>query len=118
MSERTCENVCLSAMAIADGYPPVLPPDQVEAHLRECARCRHEVEQLKTLGGWLDASQRRRRDETIWGRIQPHLPAAAPARPGVPAWPAFLLLGVLLFGYKVVELVPDRDFGLLFKLLP
>ena len=29
-----------------------------------------------------------------------------------------MLLGVLLFGYRIVELIPDRDFGLLFKLVP
>jgi hypothetical protein len=29
-----------------------------------------------------------------------------------------LLLGVLLVGYRIVEMVPERDFGFMFKLVP
>jgi hypothetical protein len=29
-----------------------------------------------------------------------------------------VILGVLLLGYRIVEMAPDRDFGLLFKLVP
>jgi hypothetical protein len=28
------------------------------------------------------------------------------------------MLGLLLLGYKLIEMIPDRDFGLLFKLVP
>jgi hypothetical protein len=29
-----------------------------------------------------------------------------------------VFLGVLLLGYRLAEMIPDRDFGLVFKLVP
>ncbi len=118
MTKLNCESVGMAAMAIADGYQSELSSDQVEAHLADCSDCRREVGQLRALSSLLDAQERRQRTENVWKRVERRLPDAAPARITSQAWRPFMLLGALLLGYRIVEMLPDRDFGFLFKLVP
>jgi hypothetical protein len=118
MTKLNCESVCMAAMAIADGYQSELSSDQIEVHLADCSGCRLEVGQLRSLSSLLDAQERRRRTENVWKLVEQRLPDAAPEQSTSRAWYPFVLLGVLLLGYRIVEMVPDRDFGLLFKLVP
>lgn len=118
MTKLECERVCMAAMAIADGQSSELSSQQIEAHLTSCAGCRQELGQLRALAGLLDAQERRRRTEDVWPRVEQRLPVAVPAQRKSQIWYPFLLLGALLLGYRIVELVPSRDFGFLFKLVP
>jgi predicted anti-sigma-YlaC factor YlaD len=118
MTKLNCESVCMAAMAIADGYQPELSSDQIEAHLASCSECRREVGQLRVLSSLLDAQERRQRTENLWQQVERRLPVAKPAPSTSRAWYPFTLLGVLLLGYRIVEMVPDHDFGFLFKLVP
>ncbi|MEP7273659.1 MAG: zf-HC2 domain-containing protein [Acidobacteriota bacterium] len=119
MTEPNCENVCMVVMAIADGNSSELSTEHIEAHLASCSDCRREVEQLRALTGLLDSQQRRERMESVWPRVEQQLLAdAVRARPASHTWYPLVLLGLLLLGYRIVEMVPDRDFGLLFKLVP
>src|SRR5713226_1006328 len=118
MTKLNCESVCMAAMAITDGYQSELSPDQIEAHLADCSGCRHEVGQLRLLSSLLDGQERRPRTENVWRLIEQRLPDAAAARSASRAWRPFMLLGLLLLGYRIVEMIPDRDFGFLFKLVP
>jgi hypothetical protein len=108
----------MAAIAMADGYQPRLSADQIEAHLASCSGCRREVEQLRALSNLLDAQRRRQRTENVWKRVERCLPDAAPVQSTSEAWYPFMFLGVLLLGYRLVELIPDRDFGFSFKLVP
>jgi len=108
----------MAAMAIADGYQSELSSDQIEAHLAECLDCRHEIGQLRALSSLLDAQERRQRTESVWRLVEQRLPDVAVARSTSRAWRPFMLFGVLLLGYRLVEMIPERDFGLLFKLVP
>jgi len=118
MTKLNCETVCMAAMAIADGYQCELSSDQIQAHLTDCSDCRHEVGQLRSLSSLLDAQERRQRTENVWRLVELRLPEVAVARSASRAWRPFLLLGVLLLGYRLVEMIPERDFGFLFKLVP
>ena len=118
MTKPNCETVCMAAMAMADGYVSELSSDQIEAHLADCSDCRREVGQLRALSSLLDVQERRQRTENVWKLVERRLPDAASAHSTSQAWQPFLLLGMLLLGYRIVELIPDRDFGLLFKLVP
>jgi anti-sigma factor RsiW len=118
MIELNCESVCMGALARADGYQSELSSEQIEAHLASCSDCRRELGQLRALSSLLNAQARRQRTEQVWRRIERRLPAASPAPSASQAWQPFMLLGVLLLGYRIVELIPDRDFGFLFKLVP
>jgi anti-sigma factor RsiW len=118
MSRIDCESVCRSAMAREDGYVSDLSADQIEAHLADCSACRSEVRQLRALAHLLDGQKRRRRTENIWEHVEQHLPDALPTRSVSRVWRAFVILGLLLLAYRLVEMIPDRHLGLLFKLVP
>jgi hypothetical protein len=118
MTRVDCENVCRAAMAMEDGYVPDLSADQIEAHLTDCSDCRGEVRQLRALANLLDGQMRRQRTENIWERVEQHLIDASHTKTTSRLWYPFVILGFLLLGYRLVEMIPDRHFGLLFKLVP
>jgi hypothetical protein len=118
MTRADCEITCMSAMAMEEGYVSELSPDQIEAHLAECSDCRREVGQLRALANLLDGQKRRERTENIWDHVEQHLPDALPVRTDSRVVYPFLILGLLLLGYRLVEMIPDRHFGILFKLVP
>jgi hypothetical protein len=107
----------MAAMAIADGYQPELSPEEIGTHLASCADCRRELGQLQALSNLLDSQERRLRTENLWERIEHRLPDA-PRSKASPVLPSFLFLGALLLGYRLLELIPDRDFSFLFKFVP
>jgi predicted anti-sigma-YlaC factor YlaD len=118
MTELNCENICISAMARADGYRSELSSEQIDLHLAGCADCRHELSQLRSLASLLDKQERRQLSADIWTRIEERLPRQMRAKRILPAWYPFLLLCLFLLGYKLFEMIPDRELGLLFKLVP
>jgi predicted anti-sigma-YlaC factor YlaD len=120
MKPQKCEEVVLAAMAVADGEQPILSVDQVEAHLTNCPDCRREVEQLNSLAKLLDGQKRRELSPDLWLSISERLgpSTATPTTARGQNWQPFLLLGLLLVIFKLVEMIPERDFGLMFKLVP
>lgn len=118
MTTLHCERVCMAAMAIADGYPSELSSEQVEAHLTSCSDCRREIGQGRLLSSLLDAHERRQRTENVWRLVERRLHDASTAQSTSRSWHPFILLGILLLGHRIIEMVPDRDFGFSFKLVP
>ena len=116
MTEQQCEGVRAAALAVVDGEDPLMARSQIDAHLGECDACRVEVEQLTALVGLLGSQRRRRLPVEVWPRVEPALRGAG-ARPAA-AWRPFLLTGLLLLGYRIVELLPGRDFGPWLSLFP
>ena len=122
MSSRECEDMMLALMAMADGEKPLVTADLVSAHLENCATCRREAEVLSGLATLLEGQKRRQLSLDLWPTVKEQLdqkqfessPSASPLR----KWPAFIALGLLLVIYKLVEMIPERDLGLLFKLVP
>ncbi|HYJ89637.1 MAG TPA: hypothetical protein VEW46_26480 [Pyrinomonadaceae bacterium] len=117
MSELNCESVSMAAMAVADGYHPELSPEQIGTHLASCADCRRELGQLQELSSLLDTQERRLPTENLWQKIERRLPDA-PRSNASAVLPSFMFLGALLLGYRLLELIPDRDFSFLFKFVP
>jgi hypothetical protein len=118
MTELNCESVCMAAMAIADGYQADLSPNEIKTHTTNCADCRHEIEQLGALSSLLDTQKRRPQIADAWTALEERLPAGpAEQSPALQRY-LFPLLGMLLLGYRLVEILPDRDLIWLFKLLP
>ncbi len=117
MSELNCESVAMAAMAIADGYQPELSSEQIGTHLASCADCRRALEQLQKLSSLLDTQERRLRTENLWQEIEPRLSdVTRTSTSRVSA--SFMFLGAVLLGYRLLELIPDRDFSFLFKFVP
>jgi predicted anti-sigma-YlaC factor YlaD len=117
MTELNCESVSMAAMALADGYHSEVSAEQIEAHLDNCADCLQELGQLRALATLLAGQKRQQQQsEHIWAAIGGRLPGAP--QKASRTWRPFALLGLLLLAYKLVEMIPDRDFGLLFKVAP
>ena len=118
MTEVNCENVCMAAMAIADGYQSALSSDEIKLHLENCAACRQGIAQLQAFSSLLDTQKRQQQVANTWTSIEARLSAKPPVRSASPHWLLFMLLGVLLLGYRLVEMLPDRNLDWFFKLLP
>ena len=118
MTDLNCENICRAAQAVADGEPSSLTPVQIEAHLANCVRCRQEIEHLRVLSGLLEAHQRPSETRNIWIHIEPQVRdlTSRPRRDST--WRAFVMLGLVLLGYKLIEMIPDHDVGWPLKLVP
>lgn len=108
MSE-VCETVRLSAMAIGDGEVPPMPEGEVKAHLSGCEECRREVEMMEGSRDLLMPVRRRTVEADLWPRIEGRLRS----RKGV-----FVPFLLLLVGYRILEVLPDLDLGLIVKVLP
>jgi len=119
MIETDCENVSLAAMALMDGAPAPLSTEAIEQHLASCSGCRTEVAQLKALSEMLDPHERRQHRANLWPLINAQLAETANQRPPrTSGRHAFVLLGLLLLGYKLIEMIPEAELGLVFKLVP
>jgi anti-sigma factor RsiW len=120
MSQERCENVLLAIMAIADGEAPLLSAELVRAHLETCSDCRREAAQITSLATLFQGQKRREHSLNLWPAISQQLESAAAVAPvtGSRKWPAFLALGLLLVIYKLVEMIPQRNLGVPFKLVP
>ena len=117
MATQKCEEVTLAMMAIGDGEKPALTADEVTHHLANCAECSQEIEQLNSLAKLLNAQKRHELSPDLWPTIKERLGSPAAAR-RAQKWPAFLVLGLLLVIFKLLEMIPERDLGWLFKLVP
>jgi predicted anti-sigma-YlaC factor YlaD len=116
MNQVSCESVRLAAMAVADDEKPLIPAPDVELHLAQCDRCRGDVELLKAFIELLNGQRRRERAESVWERVAESLRHSDKARTAPDHWPWFLLLGLLLAGYRVIVAMSDWEPNILIKL--
>ena len=115
MKELSCENVLMAQMAAADGEDPGFSMEHVAAHIAACANCRHELKQLQALDQLLAGHKLSQPDVDLWPVVQNRI-----AKPTgfVIGWQPFALIGSLLVVYKLLEMIPARDPGMAFKLVP
>lgn len=118
MNQVNCESICLAAMAVADGETPPIRAAEIELHLGQCARCRSEVGQLKPLIDLLNAQRRRQPNESVWDGVAENLRQRNEARAASDHWSWFLLLGLLLAGYRIAVAASDWEPGVWLKLTP
>ena len=112
MKELSCEDVLMAQMAAADGEQPGFSKELVAAHMRGCANCQNELEQLQALDHVLAGHTLSEPHVALWPRIENRI-----AKPAL-GWQPFALIGLLLVIYKLLEMLPDRDPGVAFKLVP
>ncbi len=112
-----CEEIILSAMAEMDGEPPLLSKEQTTRHLSRCERCRAEIERQAVAVDLLQKQKRRTDAVDLWFEIEKRIDGKTVSEP-VAGRHFFLLLGVILVAYKLLEMLPVQDFGFLFKLAP
>ena len=113
MKELTCEDVLMAQMAVADGEESPFTKQQLSAHIAGCANCQHELAQLQALDQLFTAQTLSEPRVNLWPAIEKGIAK----RPGL-SWRPFALIGLLLVVYKLLEMLPARDLGLAFKLVP
>ena len=115
MKELSCEDVLMSQMAAADGEEPQFAKEQLAAHVAVCANCQHELKQLQGLDHLLAGHTLEEQRVDLWPAIENRI---AKRSSSVLGWRPFALIGLLLVIYKLLEMLPTRDLGLAFKLVP
>jgi predicted anti-sigma-YlaC factor YlaD len=117
MKSEECEAIMISLMARLDGESSMLSEELTAEHLLGCQSCRSELEQQQAAAALLLRQKRQPVSASLWPEIAHKLSDQAVARP-VLRRNFFFLLGAVLLGYKLVEMIPARDLGFLFKLVP
>ena len=118
MTRPNCEIVCMSAMALEEGGVSELSAEQIEVHLADCSDCRREGQQMRSFASFLDGQKRKQQTEDVWMQVEQRLPHALPTPSASRVGYSFVILGLLLLGYRLIEMISDRHFGLLFRLVP
>ncbi len=118
MSRKYCEKVQVSAMAILDGEVPQWPKEEISKHLESCADCRYGLEQQKEMMGLLAEQSRRSSTEDIWPRVAAAIEESTASRKTDVELCVLGLLGLVLFIYKIFEVLPGLAPGVVIKLMP
>lgn len=111
MKELTCEDVLMSQMAAADGEEPQFSKQQLSMHIAGCANCQHELQQFEALDQLLSGHTLSEPHVDLWPAIENRIAKRA-------NWQPFAVIGLLLVIYKLLEMLPARDLGMAFKLVP
>ncbi len=112
MSKPGCEEIQMAAMAIEESQVSEVPAPLVQEHLSECAACREAVAAMSSTLAVLVRQTRRRHPADLLPAIQRNI-APRPAA----AWP-YIALVVLLVVYRLIELVPDRQWSMAIQIIP
>jgi hypothetical protein len=113
MKELTCEDMLMSQMAAIDGEELRFSREQLAAHFAGCTNCQHELKQLQELDQLLTDHALSEPRVDLWPVIETRI-----AKRSVLGWRPFVLIGLLLVIYKLLEMLPARDPGMAFKIVP
>lgn len=117
MKDMNCEDVLIQKMALIDGEKSEFSAEQIDAHVATCENCRREIEQLERTVLLLNRQKRQAPDADLWSAVEKRIGAESAGGLTV-KWQPFVLLGALLVVYKLVEMIPERDFGWILKVVP
>lgn len=113
MNETNCENILIAKMAEFDGEETDISAENVNSHFSNCEKCRNEFGQMQSVGNLFKAQTRREENPNLWSAIEQKFAE----KKSLSAKP-FVFLGIFLVVYKLLEMLPERDFGLAFKIVP
>ena len=113
MKEISCEDVLMAQMAIADGEEPGFSRDQLVTHIEACVNCLQELQQSQALDHVLAGYTLSEPRVDLWPAIENRI-----RKRSAIGWKPFALIGLLLVIYKLLEMLPARDPGMAFKLVP
>lgn len=114
MKDLTCEKVLIAMMAAADGESAELSPEEMKAHLSACEDCREETARMQQVNEIFREATRRESKIDLWPAVNGRLVQQSP-RIG---WQVYAVVGVLLLGYKLFEMLPEADPGWAIRLAP
>jgi anti-sigma factor RsiW len=114
MNDMGCEKVLLARMAEADGERAELSSEEIALHLSTCDNCRAEVAEWEKVDRVLQSAARAEQSLDLWPAVSQRLPRSAPRS----EWTPFIIAGVMLLAYKLLEMLPEKDPGMAVKLVP
>lgn len=114
MKELTCETVLMAHMARSDGETPSLSSEHL-AHVENCTNCRRELQHMKLVDEALAGHTLMKPEVELWLPISKRIGRGSLSLSG---WRPFALIGLLLVTFKLLEMLPERDLGLVFKMVP
>ena len=117
MNTINCEDVLLAMMALIDGEESKFSSKQIEAHSANCPNCRQEIEQMQNLDKFFRLQKRRESDIDLWAVIRSKI-MIQPKVAKESTWYLFLPLVAFLIAFKLLEIIPEHDFGLAIKVIP
>jgi predicted anti-sigma-YlaC factor YlaD len=117
MNNIHCEKAGMAMIAELDGEETDISPEQVASHLAVCDACRQEFEEMKNSVNLLKKQKRRELSANLWASIEQRLEAKTKTVSET-KWQFFLLLGSFLIACKLLEILPELDFGFFFKFTP
>jgi hypothetical protein len=117
MKSDECKETILSLMAVLDGETPLLSTEQTAQHIIGCQQCQMEMKRQEAAVRLLSGQKRRADMVNLWLEIEKKI-SNKPISEPVMGRNFFLLLGAILISYKLLEMVPSRDLGFLFKFVP
>lgn len=115
MKELSCEDVLMAQMAMADGEEQAFSKEHLAAHMAGCVNCQNEMRQLQALDQVLANHTLAEPNVELWPAIENRMAERTSSLLG---WQPFALIGLLLVIYKLLEMLPARDPGIAFKLVP
>ena len=115
MKELSCDEVLMAQMAAADGEEPPFSKEELASHMTGCAHCQNELPQMLALNRVLASQTVAEPHVDLWPAIENRITKPTSS---VLGWQPFALIGVLLVIYKLLEMLPARDPGMVFKLVP
>jgi predicted anti-sigma-YlaC factor YlaD len=115
MNELNCEKILMAKMAEIDGEKPEISGEKMDLHMAACENCRREFEQIENIGNLFKRQTRRESNPNLWAGIEKQIEEKHTSP--ISSKP-FVFLGVFLIVYKLLEMLPERDFGLVFKIVP
>jgi len=113
MNKENCEDILMALAAVFDGEKTDFSPEQLKAHTAECENCRREIERTQKTFTLLKEQERRVQNAELWSLVEPRIEAERKTN-----WQPLALLIVFLVVYKLAEMLPERNFGLAFKIVP
>ena len=114
MKEINCESVLMAHMASSDGEGQNLSREHL-AHVESCINCQQELKQMKFVNEMIGSHTLIKPEVKLWTSISKRIGRGT--RPLSNRRP-YALIGLLLVTYKFLEMLPERDLGLVFKVVP
>lgn len=115
MNELNCENALMAKMAEFDGEDAGFSAEQINSHFAVCENCRTEFGQMQNINYLFENQTRRGQDADLWFEIETGIGAQTASQMSLKP---FVLLGLILVAYKLLEMLPEQDFGPAFKIVP
>ena len=112
-----CEDFLIQKFALLDGEKTDIPAEKINAHFAVCENCRREIEQMQSAVLMLEKQDRSEPSADLWAAVEKQIGAESKAGFTL-GWQPFAVVGALLAAIKLLEMIPERDFGWILKLAP